>query len=200
VAPLRAWNYGMAGFDRTHVVNINWSWKVPSWKTAFAPVRAVLNGWQVSGITSFSSGAPQGVGYSQVTPVDLSGTPSISPRIVTVGDPVLPRGERTFSRAFRTDVFRLPAAGTLGNMSKTLLRGPGINNFNLALLKNVPIRERVRMQIRSEFYNAFNHAQFSSFDATARFDSNGNQVNAQFGQYTAARDPRILQLAVRLQF
>jgi hypothetical protein len=46
----------------------------------------------------------------------------------------------------------------------------------------------------------FNHTQFSSFDATARFDANGNQVNAQFGQYTAARDPRILQLAVRLQF
>ena len=200
VAPLRAWNYGMAGFDRTHVVNVNWSWKAPSWKSAFAPVRAVLNGWQVSGITTFSSGAPQGVGYTQVTSLDLSGTPSISPRIVTVGNPVLPRGERTFSRAFRTDVFRLPAAGTLGNMSKTLLRGPGANNFNVSLLKNVPIRERVRMQIRSEFYNMFNHTQFSSFDATARFDSNGNQVNAQFGQYTAARDPRILQLAVRLQF
>jgi hypothetical protein len=159
-----------------------------------------VNGWQLLGIATFSSGAPLGVGYSQVTAVDLSGTPSISPRILVVDDPVLSRGERTFSRAFRTDVFRRPAAGTLGTMSKTLLRGPGINNFNFALFKNVSIRERFRVQIRSEFYNVFNHTQFSSFDATARFDSNGNQVNGQFGQYTGARDPRILQLAVRLQF
>ncbi|MCX6633500.1 MAG: carboxypeptidase-like regulatory domain-containing protein [Acidobacteria bacterium] len=200
VAPLRAWNYGLAGFDRTQVVKVNWLWHLPAWKSAFAPVRAVVNGWQLSGIATFSSGAPAGVGYSQVTPVDLSGTASISPRILVAGDPVLPRGERTFSRTFRTDVFRLPAAGTLGTMSKTLLRMPGTNNFDVALFKNVPIRDRFHVQIRSEFYNAFNHAQFSSFDATARFDSNGNQVNAQFGQYTAARDPRILQLAVRLQF
>ena len=58
----------------------------------------------------------------------------------------------------------------------------------------------VRAQFRVEGYNAFNHTQFSTYDSTARFDANGNQVNGQFGQFTAARDPRILQLAIRLQF
>ena len=117
-----------------------------------------------------------------------------------VGDPVLPKGQQTFSQAFRTDVFRLPAVGTLGDMSKTLLRGPGIDNFDVALFKNFTFKERVNAQIRSEFYNAFNHTQFSLFDSTARFDAGGNQVNGQFGQYTAARDPRIVQLALRLSF
>jgi len=201
IAPFREWNYGLAGFDRTHVVKLTWTYNVPQWKTGFAAARAVVNGWQISGIATFQSGAPLGVGYSLVAAADLSGTPSISPRILVVGDPILPKGQRTFSQAFRTDVFRAPAAGTLGTLSKTLMRAPGINNFDISVFKNIPIvRERLRAQLRGEFYNAFNHTQFSSYDASARFDAKGAQVNAQFGQYTAARDPRVMQLAVRLEF
>ena len=159
-----------------------------------------MNGWQLSGITTFQSGAPVNVGYSLVTAADLSGTPSISPRIMVIGDPNLPSGERTFSRNFRTDVFRVPAAGTLGFMTKNMLTGPGINNWDVAVFKNFIIREGMKFQFRSELYNVFNHTQFSAFDSTARFDAAGNQVNTQFGQFTAARDPRIVQLAIRLQF
>ena len=200
VAPLREWNYGRAGFDRRHIVKINWLWSLPKRQWEFRPAGLVLNDWQISGITTFQSGAPVNVGYSLVEATDLSGTPSISPRIQVVGDPVLPKGERTFSRNFRTDVFRVPAAGTLGFMSKNMLTGPGINNWDVAIYKNFIIREGVRFQFRSELYNAFNHTQFSAYDSTARFDAAGNQVNTQFGQFTAARDPRIVQLAIRLQF
>ena len=93
-------------------------------------------------------------------------------------------------------MFHVPAAGTLGDMSKTLLRGPGVNNFDIALFKNFALREWLRAQFRVEGYNAFNHTQFSTFDSTARFDANGNQVNGQFGQFTAAANPRQLQLAL----
>jgi hypothetical protein len=93
------------------------------------------------------------------------------------------------------DAFLRPIVGY-----NCLLRGPGINNWDVALFKNFSIREGLKAQFRSEFYNAFNHTQFSTFDSTARFDANGNQVNSQFGQFTAARDPRIVQLAIRLQF
>ena len=140
------------------------------------------------------------VGYSQVTAVDLSGTPSIAPRILVIGDPKLSGGERSFARNFRTEAFRLPAIGTLGTMTKNLLRGPGVNNWDVAVFKNFPIRERFRVQFRGEMYNAFNHTQFSAFDATARFDATGAQVNGQFGQFTAARDPRTMQLSLRAQF
>ena len=200
VAPLRAWNYGRAGFDRRHVVKLNWLWTLPKKQWAFRPANAVLNDWQMSGIATFQSGAPVTVGYSLVTATDLSGTPSISPRIGVVGDPNLPDSERSFSRNFQTGVFRVPAAGSLGFMTKNMLTGPGINNFDLAIFKNFKLREGLRFQVRSELYNAFNHTQFSAYDSTARFDASGNQVNTQFGQFTAARDPRILQLAVRLQF
>jgi hypothetical protein len=200
VAPLREWNYGLAGFDRTHVVKLNWLYSTPSRNWSFKPAGALLNGWQISGIASFQSGAPTGVGYSQVLATDLSGTPSIAPRILVIGDPVLPKSERTFRRNFRTEMFRLPASGTLGTMSKTLLRGPGINNWDVAIFKNFNIGETLRVQFRSEFYNMFNHTQFSAMDTAARFDAAGNQVNARFGEFTLARDPRIMQLAVRLQF
>jgi hypothetical protein len=200
VAPLREWNYGRAGFDRRHVVKINWLWSLPQRQWSFKPAGVALNGWQLSGITTFQSGAPVNVGYSLVTARDLSGTPSIAPRILVVGDPVLPKGERTFNQNFRTDVFRVPSAGTLGFLSKNMLAGPGINNWDLALFKNFVIKEGLRLQFRSELYNAFNHTQFSAYDSTARFDAAGNQVNTRFGQFTAARDPRIAQLAIRVMF
>ncbi|MBI3684421.1 MAG: carboxypeptidase regulatory-like domain-containing protein [Acidobacteria bacterium] len=199
-APLRPWNYGLAGFDRSQILKANWLWDIPRRQWGVAPLRLLLNDWQVSGILTFQSGAPAGVGYSQTTPVDLSGTPSIAPRILVISDPVLPKSDKTFSRNFRTEAFRLPDRGTLGTMSKTLLRGPGINNWDIAVFKNFPIRERFRFQFRGELYNAFNHTQFSSFDATARFDTAGNQVNGQFGQFTASRDPRLIQLSIRVQF
>jgi hypothetical protein len=200
LAPLRSWNYGMAGFDRTHVLKVNWVWNLPQRQWQFAPARAILNHWQLSGIDTFSSGAPVSVGFTQVTATDLTGTPSISSRIIVTGNPVLPKGDRTFSHNFNTSVFQLPPVGSIGNAAKTILRGPGINNWDLALVKSFPIWERVRAQFRAEFYNAFNHAQFSTFDTTARFDATGAQVNGQLGQFTAARNPRFVQLALKATF
>jgi Carboxypeptidase regulatory-like domain/TonB-dependent Receptor Plug Domain len=199
-APFRPWNYGLAGFDRSQMLKVNWLWDVLKRNWSMAPLRVMLNDWQISGIATFQSGAPVGVGYSQVTPVDLSGTPSVAPRILVIGNPVLSSGDKTFSRNFDTSVFHLPALGSFGDMSKTLLRGPGINNFDIAVFKNIPIKERFKFQFRAELYNALNHTQFSAFDSTARFDASGNQINGQFGQYTAARDPRLVQLSIRLQF
>jgi hypothetical protein len=200
VAPVRAWNYGLAGFDRTHVVKINYAWQLPKHKWGFAPLGMVLNGWELSGITTFQSGAPVTVGFSQVTATDLTGTPSISPRIVVTGNPVLPKSERTFARNFDTSVFQVPAVGSIGNTGKTILRGPGINNWDLAIIKAFAFRERLRLQFRAEMYNAFNHTQFSAFDTTARFDARGAQVNTQLGQFTTSRNPRYMQLALRLTF
>jgi hypothetical protein len=94
----------------------------------------------------------------------------------------------------------MPARGTVGNSAKTLIRGPGMNNWDTAVFKNFPIRDRLRLQFRWEMYNAFNHTQFSNVDSTARFDPQGKQVNARFGEMTAARDPRQMQFALRFIF
>ncbi len=82
-----------------------------------------------------------------------------------------------------------------------MARNPGINNWDMALYKTVPIYERFRLQFRVETYNTFNHTQFSGVDTTARFDpATGAQVNSRFGEMTGARDARIMQLALRLLF
>jgi hypothetical protein len=203
LVPRRGWHYGLAGFDRTHVLNVNYIWSLPDKKWSNAAVGSVLNGWQVSGITAMSSGSPLGIGFSTVNAVDITGTPSQGARTDVISNPVLPKGERTFSRNFRTDVFRMPAVGTVGNAGKTLIRGPGINNWDTALFKNFPVTDRLRFQFRWELYNVFNHTQFSALDTTARFDNSTPavpQINTRFGEFTAARTPRQMQLALRLFF
>lgn len=196
----RVWNYGLAGFDRTHVLKVNWLWNIPGGQWKQRPVKAVLAGWQLNGIASFVSGAPVSIGYSLVQGTDITGTPSVGARVVLTGDPVLPKGERTFGRNFKTETVRPPTVGSIGKAARSNLRGPGINNWDIALFKNFEVHERAKLQFRAEFYNAFNHTQFSSYDAGARFDAAGAQVNARFGEFTAARTPRIVQLALRLTF
>jgi hypothetical protein len=198
--PVRVWNYGLAGFDRTHVVKINWLYDVPGLKWNNRAAKTLVNGWHVSGIASFVSGAPLGVNYSLVTAADISGSPTESSRVVVTGNPVLPKDQRTFYRFFNTSVFLPPAPGTTGNAATTLFRGPGINNFDLSVFKDFQVHERAHFQFRAEAYNAFNHPQFSGVNTAARFDSTGKQVNTLFGQITSARDARIMQLGVRFYF
>ncbi|MBL8175850.1 MAG: TonB-dependent receptor [Bryobacterales bacterium] len=200
LVPPRIWNYGLAGYDRTHVMKINFVWTLPRTPWTNALSRYVFHDWSVSGIGTMSSGAPSAVGYSFVNPVDITGTASQGARISQTGDANLPASERTFARNFRTEVFVPPAVGTIGNTARTSVRLPGFHNWDLTAAKAFPIAERVRMQFRAEFYNAFNHTQFSSFDTAARFDARGQQVNARFGEMTAARAPRLIQLALRFTF
>jgi hypothetical protein len=196
----RVWNYGLSQWDRTHVFKFNYLWDVPRAPWDNFAARWVMNGWQLSGITSFVSGQPTGVGYSFTTAREITGTPSQGARIVVLSNPVLPKSEQTFSRNFRTDVFAPPAVGTIGNSARTILRGPGINNWDIAIFKNFPIPEPMQLQFRCEMYNAFNHTQFSGFDTGARFDPQGDQVNTRLGQFTGARNPRYIQLSLRFSF
>ena len=197
---LRNWYYGLSTFDRTHVVSINYVYDLPKRNWRYSAVRAALNNWQISGLTSFVSGQPLGIGYSTTYSVDVTGTPSQSSRPDVIANPVLPKDQRTFSMNFNTAAFKMPAVGTVGNEAKTEIRGPGINNWDMALFKTFPIREKANFQFRWETYNTFNHTQFLGLNTTARFDPTGAQVNAQFGQFTSARNPRIMQLALRFNF
>ncbi len=201
IVPLRVWNYGLSDHDRTHMVKFNWLWDIPRVNMPHAVLDRILNGWQISGIASFISGSPIGIGYSTTTSIDITGTSTQGARVVVAGKPVLPKGDRTFSRYFDTGVYKLPAVGTFGNAARSQIRGPGINNWDIAIFKNVTLREQMRIQYRFEAYNAFNHTQFSGLDTTARFDSTtGAQVNTRFGELTAARDPRIIQMSLRFLF
>jgi hypothetical protein len=120
---------------------------------------------------------------------------------VQFGNPSVPWGSRGAKRWFNPQVFGRPAKGTVGTAAKDVFRGPGLNNWDFALMKDIPLKSESRyFQLRLDLYNAFNHTQFSAVDNTARFDPAGNQVNAQFGQTTLARPSRVSQLTLRLQF
>ncbi len=198
--PARQFNYGLSTYDRTHNLRMNFLYTIPRFKYGNMLSRWVLNGWEISGINAFISGSPTGVGFTTTNNADITGTVSQGPRIDVVGSAVLPKSERTFAKNFRTDVFRLPRVGTLGNAGRTFLRGPGTENWDLSFFKNFPIKEPMKLQFRLEMYNAFNHTQFGGFDTTARFDATGNQVNANLGQFTSSRTPRQMQLALRFTF
>ncbi len=201
LTPVRVWNYGLSDFDRTHIFKLNWLWDVPRLKVGNKVLDRVANHWQISGIASFVSGNPMSVGYGTTTAVDTTGTPTQGARINVLSNPILPKGERSFDRYFNTEVFRMPAVGTFGNAARTVIRGPGMNNWDIALFKSIPVNERMRFQFRCETYNTFNHTQFSGLDTTARFDTaTGEQANARFGELTAARPARIMQLGLRFLF
>jgi hypothetical protein len=199
--PVRIWNYGKAGYDRTHNLVLNWQWDVPkasrlrnTWM-----VRAAFDQWQISGFASFISGQPQGITMGQVDTTDITGGGD-GIRVIVLSDPILPRSQRTPQRYFNTDVFARPPVGTYGNAPIDVFRGPGINNWDLSILKFFSIKEKVRLQFRWEFYNAFNHTQFSGVDSSTRFDLSGNQTNTRLGAVTSARDPRRMQGSLRFIF
>jgi hypothetical protein len=128
-------------------------------------------------------------------------------------NPVLSSDKRNVDGWFDTSVFSPPAlAGQIttmagvqqvlatGNTPYTFARGPGIANTDLAVFKNFTIFERLRAQFRAEAYNVFNHTQFSAVGLKPVWDRSGTQTATDFGKVTDARDPRIMQLAIRLQF
>lgn len=199
----RVWNYGKAGFDRTHVVKSSWNWELPKasrlWNTRFT--RNVLDQWQLTGIGTLMSGAPLGIGLSSPSSTVVSGSPTDGARVLVLHNPILPKDQRTFGRNFDTSAFGVPANGTVGNAPKDVIRGPGIANVDISAFKNIRLpAERYKMQFRSEFYNAPNHTQFSALDTNAQFNGQGVQTNARFGAFTAARAARRLQFALRLTY
>jgi hypothetical protein len=200
LVPVRVWDYGLGDFDRTHVLRANWIWDVPAlpWRSPF--LDPILRNWQVSGVASFLSGAPGAPNLTWTKATDTTGSTHAA-RLVVTGNPVLPKDQRTFDRFFRTEVFQTPESGTVGNAARTVFRGPGINNWEIAFFKNFPVRESMRFQFRCELYNAFNHTQFSAVDSRARFDpQTGQQASASFGQVNGVRSPRTMQFALRFHY
>jgi len=226
----RLWNYGLSEYDRTHIFAANYLWNLPGDKIEDGFLRALLGGWQVSGITRFQSGRPLSLSYTNslrtgcslpdpcaATTSNNFGTGitggSEGWRAIVTGNPVLPRDQRTVDRWFDTSVFQPPAlaqqvtdmAGVQdvlarGNVGRRIARGPGIANTDLALFKNFDIAGGLKGQLRIEAYNVFNHTQFENINTNPQWDQSGVQINPAFGRVTSARDPRIVQLAIQLKF
>ncbi len=200
--PLRTWSYGLDGGDQTHKLILTYTYDVPKlsrfWSNAVT--RFALDNWQLSGITMFASGQPSGVGFSTTDGTDMTGGGD-GQRININGNPNLPYGERIWTKMFDTSVFSRPAKNDPGNAPVTVVRGPGRNNWDMTVFKTFPVMgEGRQLQFRWEFYNLFNHTQYSGMNTTARFDANGNQIDSTFGQATGSRAARVMQVSLRFRF
>ncbi len=198
---MRKRNYGLISYDATHALVINYVYELPNlaarWHKGY--LNQVFGYWRLSGITTFQSGFPFTPTFSTSDTADLTGS-SEGARITVVCDPKLPKDQRTFERTFRTEFFKRTPKGDFGNAGIGLLRGPGIENFDISVTKRFPITEQRYFWLRGESFNAFNHTQFSGVSSAARFDPAGNQFNLNFGAYTSARNPRRIQLSLRFMF
>ncbi len=149
----------------------------------------ILGNWQMVGINTYGKGLP-----IVITGPNNTRLPGVSAVAVHLKSGVLPEGEQNLNRWFDTSAFVPAPTYSLGNDSRTQpnLRGPGIDNLDFSLSRTQVIRERVRLQFRAEFFNAFNTPQFN--------DPNGSVTSTNFGQITSAGSGRVIQLGMRLSY
>ena len=198
--PYVGWRYdwGYSFFDRPHVAFVNYVWSMPFFRNSSnKAAKMILGGWEISGIASFSSGAPVNltVGGTNVCSViaNCSNRPDqIAP--IKYVKKVVSGGIQWIDPSS----FAAPAAGTWGNAPHNAIRGPGRNNFNTALFKQFNFSERARFELRAETFNTFNHPQFR---ANGQAGGMSNNVAADdFGKITGVYDPRSIQLGAKFIF
>jgi len=189
----------LSAFDMRQNLVMSYKYQLPLDRLARRRNR-LTQGWSVTGITRFSTGfpvtlfnnndtsllgtIPNGINYNGVD------TPSVVPGSLRVNT-----NPRNGQPAFNTTLFGLPELGQLGTASARYFGGPGIDNVDLALLKDLHFTESKWLQVRVETFNAPNHAQFYGAASV-----NGNISSAAFGKVVSADAPRLIQLAAKFYF
>ncbi|MGB7548487.1 MAG: TonB-dependent receptor [Terracidiphilus sp.] len=190
----RALDYGPDAGDDNKVFRFSGNYALPR-----VPVKGIvdqaINGWNLSSITNWQTGFPFTSFAEDDNSFSAMGNDRPDITVANIKDTQL-SSRRSHSALinewFNTADFVPNAIGTYGNIGKNSLRGPRLFTTDLALLKAGQAGERIRYEFRAEFYNAFNNVNFDNPDAGLQ-DSN-------FGQISSARDPRILQMALKLKF
>jgi len=188
---------GPGSYDRRHIFNANYIYNLPFFMHASNMAeRSLLGGWTFSGVTTLETGLPANVTWNGADTLGLGGGTTNRPNLTgTVSGP------KTQKAWFNTAAFVEPVApwagGTnngFGTAGRNVVRGPGLDNWNLSLFKSFALREDqgTRFELRVESYNTFNHTQFNGLDLGA---TDGN-----FGQVTSANDPRVFQFGGKFLF
>ncbi|HEY1987216.1 MAG TPA: TonB-dependent receptor [Terracidiphilus sp.] len=190
------YDYGSdTSFDRRHILNVSYVYSLPFFKAGSnLAAREILGGWQISGVTYAESGVPLFIHY---TGSDVLGLTAGSNRPNLVSKVSYPK---KISGWFSTSSFADPIAPWnggpnqgFGNAPKDSVVGPGIFNWNISLMKNIPIyKEGPRIELRFESFNTFNHTIPQGVDQ--------NNHDGNFGQVTSDYGPRLLELGGKFQF
>ena len=180
---------GSSDFDQRQVLAVSAVYDFPDFGKSLNSRAAsrILGGWELSGILSAQTGEP----FTVYTGIDASLTAAGADRPDLVGNPSF-SGNR--SRAQEIAAYINPAAfqindGHFGSLGRNTFTNPGLFNTDIGLFKNIPITERMRLQFRTEFFNAFNQTHLGSPVNTF--------VSPAFGQIVSAGDPRLIQFALK---
>ncbi|MGA2269618.1 MAG: carboxypeptidase regulatory-like domain-containing protein [Bryobacteraceae bacterium] len=211
--------YAPCSFNIPLNLTFNYVYQLPGashWGPLNNPAtRAVFDGWQLSGLTTFRNGTPYTVGFSipSYGSQQLTGSDQ-GARVVIVGDPLKGTSSDPYNR-INPAVFLPPQVGSIGTeSSKNYLVGPGVNEWQMAVQRNIRITEKAKLQLRVEgVRNVFNHTQFSGVNSTINFaginnptitnpaySSTGVLNKSGFGTINGVRSPRVLQLVARFTF
>jgi len=205
------YNHGLfkavSDFDIPQYLSLSGVWELPfqnMWRSG--PTR-LLSGWNLWPIITYESGNPLDVtsGLSRnITNPGPSGAGDQNLVRANILSPLAnfdPHVNQTFRNRpadywFDPTIFAsVPSAASVGNYGsfpRNALRAPSWGNVNLTISKVVPVRESVRMEYRADFFNLLNHAEFLA--------PNTSITNSAFGQISTTQPPRIIQMALRLQF
>ncbi len=216
---IRKADYSMLSTDREHILVLNYVYSLPKFLKSTAPAAKVgalvVNDWQVSGITSFQSGAPTSLSFSIAGVGNLNerytGSPDIGPR-PSFSSPLSVQKDM-YGWINGSSLSLAPYKSSQGfDSSRYQTFGPGFQNWDLSVFKNVPLhRESMRLQLRVEMFNVWNHANFNAFNTGATFNTAGQLTNLPtalgggggrfgFGALTGTMDPRRIQLGAKIYF
>jgi hypothetical protein len=196
-------------------VNVGYSWLLPDIEGS-ALLNAVAGGWQITGVSTWVSGAPlqalatTGVNFGLTG--TLAGGVPINNQVIT-GSPTIaamplltcdPREGTTGDQILNPSCFALPSAGQNGNYIFPDLRGPAYMNHDLGVFKNFKFSNNKKFQFRASFTNVFNHPQrYMDDNQNLKLEyANGVLTNAEFGVLPRDRKygRRIVQLAWKFYF
>jgi len=182
----------LSSFDLTHNFVFSYNYELPLARALPGVPKRLAAGWSINGITRFTSGFPVTIG--QGGDRSLTGTSGVDEPDFLGGleiqDPRNPGADGVANRYFNRTAFRSETLGGVGNSSRRFFHGPGINNWDFGMHKLTKITESVSLLFRAEYFNLFNHAQFSN--------PNGNFASSRFGVVSSAREPRIGQLSLKV--
>jgi hypothetical protein len=189
----------LSAFDVKHNFVVSYSYRIP-FERLFRASNRWTEGWEVSGITRFSSGLPVTLvnfGDNSLLGSEPNGINNfgVDEPDFTSGPLKLNQNPRNGASYFNTALFSENALGTPGTSKRRFFYGPGLNNYDMALLKNVRLTESKSLQFRLEAFNVFNHAQFFGPQAV-----DGNISSSTFGQVINATQPRLVQLGAKFFF
>jgi len=196
-------NWGPQGYDRTHVFVLDYIYQLPAFSQKLggnAILGGVLDNWQLSGITEFSTGLATTItSNGDMKTVGFDGNVQ---RAVLIGDYKAKRDQGIW---FDPDAFGRPQDVTWG-LGRNSFRYPGVNNWDVVIQKFFPlhITEESKLNLRLEMYNFFNHTQVWTVGTGFAGDNPGSGISANnrgtFGKPNAFRDPRTLQLGLKINF